>query len=123
MMVDGWQCTQQLHEDKGSLQRDEKHEFEKLITRTVYASRFGVSNLRRVTCKLPEDFNTMVKRAAKPGLQHDIVTHPHAMDVLARKRKARIFKKTDHNLRLEVLRAPGSTALLCAVPSAGWQRI
>ena len=41
MMITGWQHTQRLQEDKGGLNRDEEHEFNKLITRTIYAPRFG----------------------------------------------------------------------------------
>ena len=61
----------------------------------------------------------MVARAAKPGLQNDLVTHSYALELCSRMQNARINNNHKFTDRMDALREPGSTALLCATPSMG----
>ena len=74
--------------------------------------------MRRET-SLPTNFMEMVARAAKPGLQNDIVTHSYALELCNRIAHARITSNNNFIDRMDALREPGSTALLCATPSLG----
>ena len=71
---------------------------------------------------LPNNYLDMVQRAMKPGLQNEIVTHSYAVELCTQMRHARSNSNQKYIDRMDSLREPGSTALLCAIPSAGLYR-
>ena len=116
MILDGWRATEELRARRAELGRQQESEFAALITRAVYSSRYGKPT--QEVAYLPGNYLEMVERAASPGLQNKIVTHSYALERVRRTRQARIDNNTELTARLAALREPGSTALLCAVPSA-----
>ena len=85
MVLRGWEQVQVLRAARAALAPEPAVRFRRYITRTVYRSRYGGAggNTRRETT-LPTNFMDMVARAAKPGLQNDLVTHSYALELCSR---------------------------------------
>ena len=119
MVVRGWEQVQVLRAARAALAPESAARFTRYITRTVYRSRYGAGGQTRRETSLPTNFMDMVARAAKPGLQNDLVTHSYALELCSRMQHARINNNHKFTDRMDALREPGSTALLCATPSMG----
>jgi len=117
MILQGWAEVERLRAERVALAPVAARRFTKLITRTVYRSRYGTSGMLRRETTLPTNYLDMITRAAKPGLQNDVVTHSYALELCERIAQARIEHNHKFVDRLDALREPGSTALLCAMPS------
>ena len=116
MILDGWRATEELRASRAQFGQQEEREFSALITRSQYYSRYGKP--AQVVMRLPGNYLDMIELAVKPGLQNQIVTHSYALERVCRTRQARNENNTELITRLAALREPGSTALMCTVPSA-----
>ena len=90
MVVSGWERVQELRAARAALAPELSARFKRYVTRTVYRSRYGAGGQMRRETSLPTNFMEMVARAAKPGLQNDIVTHSYALELCNRIAHARI---------------------------------